>query len=93
MDTHAPYLVNFTSPEGLERLGRNYFRETRASGPATPEDNVNIQQGYLELSNVNTLEDMINLIDLHRAYEIQQKTIQAVDQMNNKAANETGKLS
>ncbi len=86
-------IVTFRNPENLERMGRNYFRETPASGAPETLDTVNIQQGYLELSNVNSLEDMINLIDLHRAYEIQQKSMQAVDQMNNKAANETGRLS
>lgn len=84
-------IVTFPNPDRLERVGRNYFNATSTAGVPKPADAVNIQQGYLELSNVNTLEDMINIIDLHRAYELQQKTIQAVDQMDGKAVNEIGK--
>jgi len=86
-------VVTFENEEKLERAGRNYFRETRDSGAPLPLDTVNIQQGYLELSNVNTLEDMINLIDLHRAYELQQKTLQAVDNMDDRAVNNVGRLA
>lgn len=81
----------FSNPDKLERTGKNYFNATPEAGAPQPVDAVNIQQGYLELSNVNTLEDMINIIDLHRAYELQQKTLQAVDQMDGKAANDIGK--
>ncbi len=86
-------VVTFDAPEKLERMGRNYYKATPAAGAPTPVDTVNIAQGYLELSNVNTLEDMINLIDLHRAYELQQKTLQAVDHMDDKAVNSVGRLA
>ncbi len=86
-------VVTFDNPEYLQRMGRNYFSETPAAGAPQPVEDVNIAQGYLELSNVNELEDMINLIDLHRAYEIQQKSLQAVDHMDDKAANTVGKVA
>ncbi len=86
-------VVTFEAPEKLERMGRNYYKATPAAGAPTPVDTVNIAQGYLELSNVNTLEDMINLIDLHRAYELQQKTLQAVDHLDDRAVNSVGRLA
>ncbi len=86
-------VVKFDNPENLKRMGRNYFSAPPEAGAEQPVEDVNIAQGYLELSNVNTIEDMINLIDLHRAYELQQKTLQAVDQMDDKAVNTVGRPS
>lgn len=79
-------LVRFANPSGLDSLGRNLYRETGASG--TPEignagENGfgSMQQGYLEMSNVKVVEEMVNLIVAQRAYEVNAKSVQAADEM------------
>ena len=79
-------LTNFISPTGLESVGDNLYLETTASGtPNTGTAGTNalgsIQQGFLENSNVSVVEEMINMIQAQRAYEINSKSIQASDQM------------
>ena len=79
-------LVRFVNPGGLESLGGNLFNETDGSG--TPETgNVGqngfgfVRQGYLEMSNVNVVQEMVNMIVAQRAYEINSKSIQTSDDM------------
>lgn len=79
-------LTRFANPSGLSSLGGNLYEETGASG--TPEiGNPNeegygsILQGYIETSNVNIVEEMVNLIVAQRAYEINSKSIQTSDEM------------
>ncbi len=79
-------LVRFTNPAGLASVGRNLYRETAASG--TPEignpgeDGFGeLQQGYLEMSNVKIVEEMVNMIVAQRAYEVNSKAVQAADEM------------
>lgn len=79
-------LVRFANPAGLDAIGRNLFKETGASG--TPEiGNAGengfgtLQQGYLEMSNVKVVEEMVNLIVAQRAYEVNAKSVQAADEM------------
>lgn len=77
-------LVKIPNPAGLESKGLNLFKITGASGnPVTVEDNTagEIVQGYLEMSNVQVVEEMISLITAQRAYEINSKAIQTSDQM------------
>ena len=79
-------LSRFANPAGLENLGGNLYRETPASGTEQTGEPGNagmgsVQQGYLELSNVKVVEEMVNLIKAKRAYEINSKAIQAADEM------------
>ncbi len=79
-------VATFRNPAGLLALGGNLFRLTDASGPATigapgTDGNGKIQQGYLETSNVNIVEEMVNMILAQRAYEINSKSIQTSDSM------------
>lgn len=79
-------LVRFANPAGLEAMGRNLYRETPASGTAelgNPAENGfgSLAQGYLELSNVKIVEEMVNLIQAQRAYEVNSKAVQASDEM------------
>lgn len=79
-------LVNFANPAGLSGLGRSLFRTTTASGDpieGTPgaEGLGALSQGFLEISNVSVVEEMVNLITGQRAYEINSKAIQAADEM------------
>ncbi len=83
--------VNFSNPGGLQLLGNSMFQETPASGaPVTGSPGSNglgeIGQGMLEMSNVNMVEEMVNLIAGQRAYEMNSKSIQAADEMLKTAA-------
>ena len=79
-------LANFINPGGLNALGKNLFQQTGSSGdPTTGNPGTNglgtISQGYIEMSNVNVVEEMVNMIVSQRAYEINSKAVQASDQM------------
>ena len=73
-------LTTFINPTGLESKGENLYVETGASGnPQTNTPGTNgtgvILQGYVESSNVNVVEEMVNMIQTQRAYEINSKAI------------------
>jgi flagellar basal-body rod protein FlgG len=79
-------LVGFVNPAGLQSIGENLYVETAASGtpnPNTPGTNGLglLSQGYVETSNVNVVEELVNMIQTQRAYEINSKAIQTSDQM------------
>lgn len=81
----------FINPTGLESKGENLYVETGASGNPqtnTPGSNGSgtIMQGYVESSNVNVVEEMVNMIQTQRAYEINSKAITTSDQMLQKLA-------
>lgn len=83
-------LMKFSNPAGLESKGSNLFVETNASGAAlSPADGSagSILQSMLETSNVQVVEEMINLITAQRAYEMSSKVIQTADQMSELANN------
>lgn len=78
--------VRFANPSGLQSMGRNLYKETSASGTpevGTPGENGfgTLQQGYLEMSNVKVVEEMVNMIVAQRAYEVNSKAVQAADEM------------
>ena len=79
-------LANFVNPAGLEPRGQNLFAETAASGapvagaPGTAALGV-LQQGFVEGSNVNVVEELVTMIATQRAYELNSKAIQSSDQM------------
>lgn len=79
-------LARFTNPAGLKSIGRSLYLPTDTSGEAvtgTPgQDGLGtIAQGFLEMSNVEVVEEMVNLITGQRAYEINSKAIQTADEM------------
>ncbi len=78
--------ARFINPKGLKSIGKNLFLPTDSSGEATTgnagSDGLGtIGQGFLELSNVNIVEEMVSMIASQRAYEINSKAIQASDEM------------
>ncbi|MGE0763559.1 MAG: flagellar basal-body rod protein FlgG [Bdellovibrionales bacterium] len=79
-------LVNFVNPAGLKSIGSNLFLPSNSSGlpqQGTPGDNGmgSLSQGQLETSNVNIVDEMVNMITAQRSYETNSKVIQASDQM------------
>ncbi|WP_019374841.1 flagellar hook-basal body complex protein, partial [Melaminivora alkalimesophila] len=79
-------MSSFVNSAGLEPVGQNMYRESAASGPpqqAEPGTNGLglVKQGFLENSNVNVVEELVNMIQTQRAYEMNSKAIQTSDQM------------
>ncbi|OGW58759.1 MAG: flagellar basal-body rod protein FlgG, partial [Nitrospirae bacterium RIFCSPHIGHO2_02_FULL_42_12] len=79
-------LTRFSNPSGLNSIGRNLFLETAASGEAVTGNAGELgfgtlAQGFLESSNVNIAEELVNMIIGQRAYEINSKAIQTADDM------------
>ena len=85
-------LVSFVNPTGLKSIGKNLFVQTAASGqpqagaPGAPGLG-SLAQGQVEASNVNIVDEMVNMITAQRAYETNSKVIQASDQMLNAVNN------
>lgn len=85
-------IVNFVNPAGLKNVGRNLFSPTAASGiPTASRPGTNgmgyLAQGEIESSNVNIVDEMVNMITAQRAYETNSKVIQTSDQMMQTAVN------
>jgi flagellar basal-body rod protein FlgG len=79
-------LATFINPAGLDAQGENLFAETSSSGTpnvAAPGSNGtgSLQQGYVETSNVNVVQELVNMIQTQRAYEINSKAVTTSDQM------------
>ncbi len=79
-------LADFINPTGLQAIGNNLFMESAASGsPQVGTPGLNglgtLIQGSLESSNVNTVEELVNMIETQRAYEMNSKAISTADQM------------
>jgi flagellar basal-body rod protein FlgG len=79
-------LANFQNPSGLNAIGGNLYLPTSASGDAitgTPGENGlgRINQGFLEESNVNVVEEMANMIIAQRAYEVNSRAVRVADDM------------
>ncbi|HAT8179852.1 TPA: flagellar basal-body rod protein FlgG [Legionella pneumophila] len=79
-------LTDFINPAGLQPIGQNLYVETVASGTPVTDNPGNsglgtLLQGSLEASNVNVVEELVNMIQAQRSYEITAKSIQTVDSM------------
>ena len=86
-------IFQFSNPAGLEKAADGLFKETAASGQALNEatnnslKKSNLVQGYLEGSNVQVVDEMVNMIVAQRAYELSSKAITASDEMMQQANN------
>ncbi len=86
-------IYQFNNPNGLEKLGDSLYQQTAASGePLNESTNTAVQkseivQGYLEGSNVQVVDEMVNMIVAQRAYELNSKAITASDEMLQQANN------
>ena len=79
-------LASFVNPAGLQSVGENLFLETAASGGPTPntpgQNGVGLlNQSYVEASNVNVAEELVQMIQTQRAYELNSKVVSTSDQM------------
>lgn len=83
-------ITSFDNPETLTKVGSNLMSADTDSVEKAFEGEV--QQGYLEMSNVNTVNEMVNMISISRAYEANQKVLQAQDEMLGKAVSDVGRV-
>jgi flagellar basal-body rod protein FlgG len=79
-------LATFSNPAGLSSMGHNLYQATDSSGTANTgtagQNGIGtIGQGFLEMSNVSVMEEMVNMIMSQRAYETNSKAVQAADEM------------
>lgn len=83
-------VTDFADYNYLEKYGENYY--TALEGSTEKEPNCEVISGYLEDSNVQVVQEMVDLINFTRAYETNQKMIQAVDSTLERAVNNVGKV-
>lgn len=82
-------MATFADLNVLEKQGDSYFKPSQ-EGTQLPAKGI-VQQGFIEGANVNTISEMVNLINVFRTYEANQKIVQAQDETLDKAVNEVGK--
>lgn len=83
-------VTDFADYDYLEKYGETYYQPIQ--GAQTIATNAQVKSGYLEMSNVQVVSEMVNLISITRAYESNQKVIQTIDGTLDVAANQIGKL-
>ena len=83
-------VVSFENPETLNKIGNNLMVAHETS--KTRDFQGEVQQGFLEMSNVNTVNEMINMISVSRAYEANQKVLQTQDEMLGRAVSDVGRV-
>ena len=83
-------IVDFEDYAALSSYGENMYEPVE--GAVMIDADATVQQGYLEMSNVNMVTEMVDMIAVTRAYETNQKMIQAVDKTLDKAVNEIGRV-
>jgi flagellar basal-body rod protein FlgG len=83
-------VVDFKQPELLRKEGSSYFTYEGGEEDIAPAEDINIQQGYIERSNVNPTEEMIKMVEALRSFESAQKAIQVMDDITAKLVNDPG---
>ncbi len=84
-------ILDFNEPYQLEKTGQSQFKPINEAA-AKPAENFEISQGFLEGSNVNTVETMVKMMTAFRNFEADQRSIHAIDETLEKAVNEVGRV-
>ncbi len=84
-------LVDFENIREIKKEGDSMYRETEYSGPPLPPGELKVVQGFLEKSNINIVREMVDMIEVQRAYEANQKTVTSHDQALGKLINEVAR--
>jgi flagellar basal-body rod protein FlgF len=85
-------VVDFSSRELLRKVGNTQFIPEGTETTPNKAENVEVKQGSLELSNVNAVKSMTEMIEVHRAYEAYQKVIQSLSEINAALINQVGSI-
>lgn len=83
-------VVDFENYDYLEKYGETYYQAIEGANMIESETTVN--SGYLEMSNVQTVTEMVNMISITRAYESNQKIMQTIDNTLDIAVNQLGRI-
>ncbi|MFW6366996.1 MAG: flagellar hook-basal body protein, partial [Spirochaetota bacterium] len=84
-------LVDFPYKRHLKKIGTSMFMETPESGPPLAPEKLKVNQGFLEKSNVNVVRGMVDMIEVQRSYEANQKSVTTADNTLGKLINEVGR--
>ncbi len=84
-------IVDFEHIREIKKEGDSFYRETEFSGPPLPPENYKVRQGFLEKSNVNIVREMVEMIEVQRSYEANQKSILAHDSTLGKLINDVAR--
>ena len=84
-------IVDFTNSSGLEKAGHNFYRAVNPNTLEDMDEDFRVSQGFLELSNVDVVRMMTEMIEVLRGYESYQKTMRSIDDMNAKLINDVGR--
>lgn len=85
-------VVRFEDLTRLERVGDAYYKTNGSGEEDIPPEKINLRIGYLELSNVNPIMEMIHMIEINREFELGQKAINTQDQTLDKLINQAGRI-
>ena len=85
-------IVDFRQPRAIRKQGNSYFKATEESLPVIPASHYKIQQGFLEISNVNPVREMTKMIEVQRTYEANQRVLQAEDTELGRLVNQVGRV-
>lgn len=85
-------IVSFREPSALVKLGAGFYRNPDNLAGAEEEGNTRIQSGYLELSNVQVIREMVEMINIQRTFESYQKAIQTISEQDRLSTTRIGKL-
>jgi len=85
--------VNFENKKDLVKVGADLYRTADPQIKETPAANVSVRQGFLESSNVNTVEEMTQMISTLRGFEAYQKVIQSIDAADEQSVNNIGRVT
>ena len=84
-------IVDFDNIREIKKEGDSMYRETEFSGPPVPPGELKVVQGFLEKSNINIVREMVDMIEVQRSYEANQKTVTSHDQALGKLINEVAR--
>ncbi len=85
-------VVDFVNGEKLEKLGSGLYRPVNKEATGVEPPETSIRQGFIEQSNVKSVDEMTKMIETVRAFETYQKVIQTIDQVDERAVNSLGRI-
>jgi len=86
-------VVDFEQKRALNKVGNNLFEESEWSGRKNIAKEYTLNQGFLEMSNVNVITEMVTLIEAQRSYEFNQRVVTSHDQVLDRAVNDLGRIA
>jgi flagellar basal-body rod protein FlgG len=92
VNVNALKIVDFNQPDSLVKTGGTFFIPSDPSVTGIEAEESKISQGFIELSNVNPIKVMTEMIEVHRAFEAYQKIIRTLDEVTSTSINEVGKV-